>query len=117
LIAASDGRYPAVIKTSPDFVSFRNRISCQILNLTEFFMRGFSIALLALTLSASGVLAASGHDQFLPAGKPAGVKAAQMLDSNKLLIIGGIGVLAGGIAAISAQGQVQTAPSTTTGTP
>ena len=68
-------------------------------------MRIFGAAILATTLLVTNAFAAT-----LPAGKPAGVKKAQMENSNALLIIGGIG-LAGlgiGLAASSSGGGITT---------
>jgi hypothetical protein len=76
-------------------------------------MRTFSAAILAATLVMTNAFAAP-----LPAGKPAGVKKAQMDSPNALLIITGIG-LAGlgiGLAASSNGGGPLTSTNTVTGT-
>jgi len=85
----------------------------------ENLMRIFGAAILATTLLVTNAFAAT-----LPAGKPSGVKKAQMENSNSILIIGGLG-LAGlgiGLAASSSGGgptAFTTAPIATsaTGTP
>jgi hypothetical protein len=84
----------------------------------ENLMRIFGAAILATSLLATNAFAASLTPAApLPAGKPAGVKKAQM-DNNALLIIGGIG-LAGlgiGLAASSNGGgptTITTAPIST----
>jgi hypothetical protein len=86
----------------------------------ENLMRIFGAAILAASLLVTNAFAAT-----LTAGKPAGVKKAQMENRNTLLIIGGIG-LAGlgiGLAASSNGGGPTTSTSggtttttTTTGT-
>ena len=79
-------------------------------------MRIFGAAILATTLLVTNAFAAT-----LPAGKPAGVKKAQMDTNNALLIVTGIG-LAGlgiGLAASSNGGgptAFTTAPIATSGT-
>jgi hypothetical protein len=77
-------------------------------------MRTFSAAILAVTLLATNAYAAP-----LTAGKPAGVKKAQMENSNAILIVAGIGIVALGIglAASSSGGGPTSVSSTTTGTP
>jgi hypothetical protein len=79
-------------------------------------MRTFSAAILAATLVMTNAFAAT----TLPAGKPAGVKKAQMESPSALLIVTGIG-LAGlgiGLAASSNGGGVQTTTnSVPSGTP
>jgi hypothetical protein len=80
-------------------------------------MRAISTALLVLALSAGSVFAESTQNSPLPAGKPAGVKPAQMLDSNKLLIIAGVGAVGAGFGIlVSTQGGTNAAVSTSTGT-
>ena len=79
-------------------------------------MRIFGAAILAASLLATNAFAAT----TLTAGKPAGVKKAQMENSNTILIIGGIG-LAGvgiGLAASSNGGgpTTFTSPATSTST-
>ena len=56
-------------------------------------MRIFGAAILATSLLVTNAFAAT----TLPAGKPAGVKKAQMMNNNMLLIIGGIGLAGLGI--------------------
>jgi hypothetical protein len=78
-------------------------------------MRAISTAVLVFALSASSVLAEPAQNSPLPAGKPAGVKPAQMLDSNKLLIIAGVGAVGAGFGIlISSQGSTNAAISTGT---
>ncbi len=78
-------------------------------------MRAISTALLVLALSTSSVLADAGQPSPLPAGKPAGVKPAQMLESNKLLIIAGVGAVGAGFGVLIAnQGNTNPAVSTST---
>lgn len=61
-------------------------------------MRTLGAAILATSLLVTNAFAAT----TLPAGKPAGVKKAQM-DSNAILIVAGVGLAALGIAlAVSA---------------
>ena len=76
-------------------------------------MRIFGVAILA-SLLVTGAFA-----ETLPAGKPAGVKKAQMEGNNTLLIIAGIGLAGLGIAlaasASNASGPT-TSTSSTTGT-
>ena len=77
-------------------------------------MRIFGAAILAASLLATNAFA----ETTLTAGKPAGVKKAQMENSNTLLIIGGIG-LAGvgiGLAASSNGGGPTTVTTATVGT-
>ena len=79
-------------------------------------MRIFGAAVLAASLLVTNAFAAT-----LPAGKPAGVKKAQMQDHNAILIIGGIGLAGLGIGlAASSNGGGPTASTTapvSTGTP
>jgi hypothetical protein len=83
-------------------------------------MRIFGAAILAASLLVTNAFAAT-----LPAGKPAGVKKAQMEGNNTLLIIGGIGLAGLGIGlAASANGggpttstSGTTTSTSTTGTP
>ena len=79
-------------------------------------MRIFGAAILAASLLVTNAFAA----ETLTAGKPAGVKKAQMESNNTILIIGGIG-LAGlgiGLAASSNGGgpTTFTTPATSTST-
>ena len=79
-------------------------------------MRIFGAAILAATLLVTNAFAAT-----LPAGKPAGVKKAQMENSNALLIVTGIGLAGLGIG-LAASGNgggptaFTTAPISTSGT-
>jgi hypothetical protein len=77
-------------------------------------MRTFSAAILAVTLLATNAFAAP-----LTAGKPAGVKKAQMENSNAILIVAGIGIVALGIglAASSNGGGVTSSTNSVTGSP
>ena len=79
-------------------------------------MRTFSAAILAASLLVTNAFAAT----TLPAGKPAGVKKAQM-EGNALLIVAGVGLAGLGIglaASSSGGGQVVTTTATVgTGTP
>jgi hypothetical protein len=82
--------------------------------LMENPMRIFGAAILAASFLVTNAFAAT----TLPAGKPAGVKKAQMDSSNALLIIGGIG-LAGlgiGLAASSNGGGPTSVTNSTVGT-
>jgi hypothetical protein len=75
-------------------------------------MRIFGAAVLAASLLVTNAFAAT-----LPAGKPAGVKKAQM-EGNTLLIIAGVGLAGLGIglaASSNSNGQVTTTTSTGTG--
>ena len=77
-------------------------------------MRTFSAAILAASLVMTNAFAAP-----LPAGKPAGVKKAQMDSPNALLIVTGLG-LAGlgiGLAVSNNGGGVTSSTSSVTGTP
>lgn len=72
-------------------------------------MRIFGATVLAASLLVSNAFAAD----TLTAGKPAGVKKAQMEGNNALLIIGGIGLAGLGIGlAASSNGGGPTASST-----
>ena len=76
-------------------------------------MRIFGAAFLAANLLATNAIAAT----TLTAGKPAGVKKAQMEGNNALLIIGGIGLAGLGIglaASSSGGGPTNFTTSTTT---
>ena len=79
-------------------------------------MRTFGAAVLAASLLATNAFAAT----TLPAGKPAGVKKAQM-ERNTLLIVAGVGLAGLGIglaASTGGGGQVVTTTATVgTGTP
>ena len=77
-------------------------------------MRILGAAILAASFLVTNAFAAT----TLPAGKPAGVKKAQMEGNNALLIIGGVG-LAGlgiGLAASSNGGGPTTVTTATVGT-
>jgi hypothetical protein len=67
-------------------------ISFEILCM-ETLMRTFGAAILATSLLVTNAFAAT-----LPAGAPAGVKKAQLENPNTILIIGGVGLAALGIA-------------------
>lgn len=76
-------------------------------------MRIFGAAILAASLLVTNVFAAT----TLPAGKPAGVKKAQMEDTNTLLIIAGVGLAGLGIGLAASAGNAggpttSTSPST-----
>jgi len=62
-------------------------------------MRIFGAAILATSLLVTNAFAA----ETLTAGKPAGVKKAQMEGNNALLIIGGIGLAGLGIGLAASQ--------------
>ena len=80
----------------------------------ENLMRIFGAAILATSLLVTNAFAAT----TLPAGKPAGVKKAQMEDRNTLLIIGGLGLAGLGIGLAASQNgggpTTSTTPATTT---
>jgi hypothetical protein len=80
-------------------------------------MRSFTAVVAAATILASGIMAASADTVSpLPAGKPAGVEKAQ-LAGNGLLLILGLGIVAGGIVLVTTQGNSgNTITTTTTGT-
>jgi hypothetical protein len=83
----------------------------------ENLMR-ISGAIILASLLATNAFAAT----TLPAGKPAGVKKAQLEDRNTLLIISGVGLAGVGIGLAASQGgggptAVTTATVGTTGTP
>lgn len=74
-------------------------------------MRILGAAILATTLVVTNAFAAT----TLPAGKPAGVKKAQMEGNNALLIIGGVGLAGLGIGlAASSNGGGPTTVTTAT---
>jgi len=62
-------------------------------------MRIFSAAILAASLLVTNAFAA----ETLTAGKPAGVKKAQMEDRNTLMIISGVGLAGLGIGLAASQ--------------
>jgi hypothetical protein len=65
----------------------------------ENLMRILGAAILATSLVVTNAFAAT----TLPAGKPAGVKKAQDMDHNTLLIIGGVGLAGLGIGLAASQ--------------
>ena len=82
-------------------------------------MRIFGAAILASSLMVTSAFAGT----TLPPGKPAGVKKAQDMDHNTLLIIGGIGLAGLGIGLAASQNgggptafTTQNVTSTSTGT-
>jgi hypothetical protein len=77
-------------------------------------MRTIGAILLASSLIASSAFAATDASAPLTPGKPAGVKQAQSTD-NTLLLVLGLGVVAGGIALV-ATGNSNKAPTTITTT-
>ena len=76
-------------------------------------MRIFGATILAASLLVTNAFAAT----TLPAGKPAGVKKAQMEDRNTLLIVSGIGLAGLGIGLAASQNgggpTTSTSPATT----
>ena len=81
-------------------------------------MRTIGAALLASSLIASSAFAATDATAPLTPGKPAGVKQAQSMD-NTLLLVLGLGVVAGGIALVassSGNSNVNVVTTATTGT-
>jgi len=80
----------------------------------ENLMRIFGAAILATSLLVTNAFAA----ETLTAGKPAGVKKAQMEDRNTLMIISGIGLAGLGIGLAASQngGGPTTSTSATTTT-
>lgn len=80
-------------------------------------MRTIGAAILASSLIASSAFAATDASAPLAPGKAAGVKHAQSTD-NTLLLVLGLGVVAGGIALVaSGNGSSTVATTTGTGTP
>ena len=78
-------------------------------------MRIFGAAVLAASLLVTNAFGAT----TLPAGKPAGVKKAQMEDTNTLLIIAGVGLAGLGIGLAASAGNsggptTSTTPTTST---
>ncbi len=65
-------------------------------------MRSMLAPVLAIALTATSAFAAD--DAPLPAGKPAGVQQAQM-GGHGLMILLGLGFVAGGIALVMSQGK------------
>jgi len=80
-------------------------------------MRAFTSGILALALSASGVLAA-GSDVPLAPGHPAGLKQAEGMSGNTILYVAlGAGAIAGIALAVSGDDAAPAkAPTTTTTT-
>ena len=81
-------------------------------------MRIIGAAILASSLVISSAFAATNAAAPLAPGKPAGVKKAQAADNTMLMVLG-LGVVAGGIALVASGGgndKVVTATTTTTGT-
>lgn len=79
-------------------------------------MRSFAAVVLATSLVASNAFAAD-FSAPLAAGKPAGVKQAQMGDHNTLMLLLGVGILGAGIGfAVSGNSNVITPATTTTTT-
>lgn len=79
-------------------------------------MRTIGAVLLASSLIASSAFAAATSATApLAPGKPAGVKQAQQMD-NTLLLVLGLGVVAGGIALVASGNGHTTVAATTTGT-
>jgi hypothetical protein len=84
-------------------------------SLQEFEMRTIGAVLLASSLIASSAFAATDASAPLTPGKPAGVKQAQSMD-NTLLLVLGLGVVAGGIALVATGNGNSNVTTTTTGT-
>jgi hypothetical protein len=78
-------------------------------------MRIIGAAILASSLIVSSAFAATDSAAPLASGKPAGVKKAQAAD-NTLLIVLGLGVVAGGVALVASGNGNGTVTTTTTGT-
>ncbi len=78
-------------------------------------MRIFGAAILASSLIVSSAFAATDATAPLAPGKPAGVKQAQATD-NTLLLVLGLGVVAGGIALVASGSGNGSVTTTTTGT-
>ena len=68
---------------------------------------------LAFLLAASPVMAANTKPALAP-GKAAGVKQAQLLSGNGILLLIGVGVLVGGIILVSSGSDNNSTPTTTT---
>ena len=77
-------------------------------------MRRFAAVVLASSLLASSAFA-QGNDAPLPAGKPAGVKQAN-LAGNGLLVLFGLAIVGGGIALVASSGSGNAITTSTTGT-
>ncbi len=78
-------------------------------------MRTIGAVILASSLIASGAIAATNAAGPLAPGKSAGVKQAQAAN-NTLLIVLGVGVVAGGIALVASGNGNGSVTNTTTGT-
>jgi hypothetical protein len=78
-------------------------------------MRTIGAVLLATSLITSTAFAATDASAPLAPGKPAGVKQAQSMD-NTLLLVLGLGVVAGGIALVASGNGHNTTTTTTTTT-
>jgi hypothetical protein len=78
-------------------------------------MRIIGAAILASSLIVSNSLAATNAAAPLAPGKPAGVKKAQAADNTMLMVLG-LGVVAGGIALVASGGGKSAVTTTTTGT-
>ena len=78
-------------------------------------MRIIGAAILASSLVVSSSFAATNSTAPLAPGKPAGVKQAQM-EGNTLLLVLGVGVVAGGIALVASGNGNGSVTTTTTGT-
>ena len=78
-------------------------------------MRTIGAAIVASSLIVSSAFAATDAAAPLAPGKPAGVKQAQATD-NTLLIVLGLGVVAGGIALVASGGGGNPVAGTTTTT-
>ena len=79
-------------------------------------MRTIGAVLLASSLIASSAFAATDASAPLTPGKPAGVKQAQSWHDNTLLLVLGLGVVAGGIALVASGNGHNTVTTTTTTT-
>jgi len=77
-------------------------------------MRTIGAVVLASSLIVSSAFAATDASAPLAPGKPAGVKQAQSMD-NTLLLVLGLGVVAGGVALV-ATGNSNKVPTTVTTT-
>lgn len=81
-------------------------------------MRTIGAVIVASSLIVSSAFAATDANAPLTPGKPAGVKQAQAMD-NTLLLVLGLGIVAGGIALVATGNghNTPTATTTTTATP
>lgn len=78
-------------------------------------MRTIGAAILASSLIVSSAFAATNAAAPLAPGKPAGVKKAQAADNTMLMVLG-LGVVAGGIALVASGNGNGSVTTTTTGT-